>query len=368
MRFLKNKVAAVALSLLMVVAGIGIGQAKAPALSTTEVSVEAKDYYVDDQADVLRNSTINKLYDYNQELAADYGASLVVATVEDLGGEAIDDAADAYFMEKGLNDSSFLLFLSVGDEDYYASYGENLVEFFGYGTEEYDYIYYLMEDYLEPSFAKGDYDAAVNAFAEEVYWSVQAALETRQGAENAAPALLILLAYLSLGITGLVVFVRRRPRKPKPAMAYAPRPTPPPPRPRTQAPPPPRPGTYAPPPPPPPGPYGAQPNGSYRYQYRTPTPPPSRPASNHRTTPGNSRPAGGASRPSGSASRPTGGAGRSTGSFSRPSGGASRPSGSASRPAGGAGRSAGGFSRPSGGASRPSGGASRPSGGAGRRR
>ena len=314
MRFLKNKVAAVALSLLMVVAGIGIGQAKAPTLSTTEVSVEAKDYYVDDRADVLRNSTINKLYDYNQELAADYGASLVVATVEDLGGEAIDDAADAYFMEKGLNDSSFLLFLSVGDEDYYASYGENLVEFFGYGTEEYDYIYYLMEDYLEPSFAKGDYDAAVNAFAEEAYWSVQAALETRQGAENAAPALLILLAYLSLGITGLVVFVRRRPRKPKPAMAYVPRPTPP------------------------PGPYGAQPNGSYRYQYRTPTPPPSRPASNHRTTPGNSRPAGGASRPSGSASRPTGGAGRSTGSFSRPSGGASRPSGGASRPSGGAGR------------------------------
>ena len=352
----KRKAAAVGISLLMTVAGIGIGTSKGffseKSTSTDTVSLQSESYYVEDGADVLSKDTIRDVYQWNKKLSAEDAAALVVVTTDDLDGASIVDEASQWYEDKELNDRSFLLLLSTGDEDYYTAYCDDLVEYLGYGSNDYDYIQYLIGNYLEPDFADGKYDEAVQKFGKQISQSMDVALDPVVENDVMAEYGMFSLAFITLVVVSIVTYVRRKSRRVKVSYAQTPPPyqtgyTPPPPR-YTAAPPPPR---YTA-PPPPPRPRMDRPPfwGGWNRPFQGPRPG------------GFSRPMG---RPPFGGNHSMGGAGHSSSGSSRP--GAGRPSSASSRPAGGAGRSSSRSSRPAGGAGRP-GKAGRPSGGAGRRR
>jgi uncharacterized membrane protein YgcG len=369
----KRIATAIGISLVLTVAGIGIGTAKGfsaeKSASTEAVSLQSESYYVEDGAGVLSKDTIRDVYQWNKELSAENAAALVVVTTDDLDGASIVDEANRWYEEKELNDRSFLLLLSTGDEDYYTVYrGDDLVEYLGYGSNDYDYIQYLIGNYLEPDFADGKYDEAVQEFGEQISLSMDVALEPVVENDVMAEYGMFSLSLITLAVVAIVTYFRRKSRRTKMGYVQTPPPyqtgyTPPPPRYTTATPPPPR-YTAPPPPPPPPRPGMRRPpfGGSWNRPFYGPHPggfgrPMGRPPF------GGSHPMGGAGHTSSGSGRPVSGASSSH----RPGSGFGRPSSASSRPSSGAGRSSSGSSRPAGGAGRP-GKAGRPSGGAGRRR
>ncbi len=119
--------------------------------------------YVLDAAGVLSDATERLIVEENQQLFADTGAEIVVAAVDFLGGEAIDDYTYELFNAWGVGSSQrnngLLLVLAVGEDDYYAQAGYGIEDYFD-GAK----LKSLLNDYLEDDFAAGDYDAGVRKF------------------------------------------------------------------------------------------------------------------------------------------------------------------------------------------------------------
>lgn len=116
--------------------------------------------YVLDSADVLSDSTERRIISENQELFEECGAQIVVAAVDFLGGESIEDYTYKMFKEWGVGSSErnngILLVLAIGEDNYYVQAG--------YGIDDYfdgEMLSGLLSDYLEPDFASGDYDEGV---------------------------------------------------------------------------------------------------------------------------------------------------------------------------------------------------------------
>lgn len=120
-----------------------------------------------DQADVLSEETINTVDGYNNALSST-GAEIGVLTVDFTGNLSIDDYALQVFNEWGIGDKkkqNGVLFLVVtGDQNYYCTLGTGLE-----GEITYSRLKSLLNDYAEPGFAKGDYDACVTEFTGAVY-------------------------------------------------------------------------------------------------------------------------------------------------------------------------------------------------------
>ncbi len=116
--------------------------------------------YVDDRAGVLNSSAVDAVSDLNQRI----NGTLLVLTVDSTGGQgAYDytlDTAESLASQGRLSGSTgMLLVLAIDDQDYAFVYGSQLWEL--------DSSYsYLMNHYLEPEFAKGDYSAAVEDFCD----------------------------------------------------------------------------------------------------------------------------------------------------------------------------------------------------------
>lgn len=158
MNILKKQSVAWIITIVMVLAAVGIGRAKnsgqggpqpgggPPAGGTS---------YVWDDAGVLSSRTRQTLDDRNSRLLKDCDAIIGVATCrydgDDLGGYAIK-LAD----EMGLGGYDMIVVLDVKGDDYWLVQGADLVRYF---TDQdcSDYAWSYMED----SFAKGDYDSAV---------------------------------------------------------------------------------------------------------------------------------------------------------------------------------------------------------------
>ena len=120
-----------------------------------------------DQAGVLSEETINTVDSYNNALAST-GAEIGVLTVDFTGNLSIDDYALQVFNEWGIGDkkkqNGVLFLLVTGDENYYCTLGTGLE-----GEITYSRLKSLLNDYAEPGFAKGDYDACVTEFTGAVY-------------------------------------------------------------------------------------------------------------------------------------------------------------------------------------------------------
>lgn len=126
------------------------------------------DFYVLDQAGVLEEETEGMIVFSNDLLSADCGAQLVVVTVKSTGSEDIEDYAYELFNKWGIGDSKaengFLLLLAIDDEDYYYLPGTGLDYDMSAGR-----IRPIVDEYLEPYFAAGDYDQGVEKVFKQLF-------------------------------------------------------------------------------------------------------------------------------------------------------------------------------------------------------
>jgi uncharacterized protein len=126
------------------------------------------DFYVLDDANVLNEATEGMIVFSNDLLNADCGAQLVVVTVDSTGSEAIEDYAYELFNKWQIGDrdaeNGFLLLLAIDDEDYYYLPGTGLDYDMSAGR-----IRPIVDEYLEPYFAAGDYDQGVKEVFEQLF-------------------------------------------------------------------------------------------------------------------------------------------------------------------------------------------------------
>lgn len=127
--------------------------------------------YVLDSAGVLSEDTERRIIAENQDLFEDCGAEIVVAAVDFLGGQDIEDYVYKMFNSWGIGseerNNGILLVLAIGEEDYYCQAGYGIDDYFDAAL-----ISGILEEDLEPDFAAEDYDAGVlktfNALLDEV--------------------------------------------------------------------------------------------------------------------------------------------------------------------------------------------------------
>lgn len=128
--------------------------------------------YVLDEAGVLSDKTEREIIRENEKLFEECGAEIVIVAVDFLGGKDIDDYAYDLFNDWGIGsserDNGILLVLAIGEDNYYATSGYGLEDYFdGAKFQE------LFDDYLEEDFAAGDYDEGVEKFFSEVLDEVE---------------------------------------------------------------------------------------------------------------------------------------------------------------------------------------------------
>ena len=128
-----------------------------PALAAIPQPTE--DFYVYDGANVLSYDAQAHIVFCNDALEDACGAQIVIVTVDSTDG-AIDDYALDLFNAWGIGDAKkqngFLVVLAIEEENYYALAGTGLDADLSGGT-----IRSLLQEYLEPDFAKGDYESGV---------------------------------------------------------------------------------------------------------------------------------------------------------------------------------------------------------------
>lgn len=117
-------------------------------------------YYVADFANVLERETEDHIIHFNDALYQATGAQIVVATVDFLDGAEIEDYAYRMFNQWQIGDkdknNGVLLLLVIGEENYWIVQGKGLEKTLSSGTLD-----GLLQEYLEPDFARADYDAGV---------------------------------------------------------------------------------------------------------------------------------------------------------------------------------------------------------------
>ena len=121
---------------------------------------EPPDSYVLDEADVISESTEDYINEKTNRLAKACGAQIVFVAVDFTGTYTIDRYAMELFNTWGIGDkkenNGLLFVLAVGAEDYYVLPGAGLNYVFTGST-----LQNMLDDYMEPDFAVGDYDSAV---------------------------------------------------------------------------------------------------------------------------------------------------------------------------------------------------------------
>lgn len=119
--------------------------------------------YVLDLAQVIDKNTEDEIISGNQALFESTGAEIVVAAVEFLDGKDIADYTYELFNLWGVGskerNNGLLLVMAIGEENYYAQAGYGIENYFN-GAK----LQSLLDQYLEPDFAKEDYDAGVRKF------------------------------------------------------------------------------------------------------------------------------------------------------------------------------------------------------------
>lgn len=129
--------------------------------------------YVLDSAGVLSEKTEREIIDKNREIFPEYGAEVVIAAVDFLGGEDIQDYANDLFNTWGIGsqerNNGILLVMAIAEEDYYALAGYGIEDYFD-GAKFRD----LLDGYLEEDFAAGDYDQGVRKFFRAVVQELDA--------------------------------------------------------------------------------------------------------------------------------------------------------------------------------------------------
>ena len=119
-------------------------------------------FYVYDEADVLSLTTEDHIVTENEKLYQACGAQIVIACVNTTADRDIADFADEMFNRWKIGsqeeNNGVLVLMSIGEDDYYAVQGKGLENLLSSGT-----IKLMLDEYLEPYFARKDYDGGAAA-------------------------------------------------------------------------------------------------------------------------------------------------------------------------------------------------------------
>ena len=163
MKLLKKQGVAWIITLVMIVAAIGIGRAKAPTSKVPVMpdpgydqpgAVEVESFYVFDDANVLSESTEKKLSERNMDIYTDMDVLIAVVTCN-YGGDLFDYALD-YAESIGLGGYDFIVVLDISGDNYWLVQGADLMDWFSD-----DQCGEYARTYMEKAFSRGDYDSAV---------------------------------------------------------------------------------------------------------------------------------------------------------------------------------------------------------------
>lgn len=131
-----------------------------PVTALADVPEPTEAFYVADYANVIDGETEQHIIKNNKELFDKTGAQIVVATVDFLNGMEIEDYAMKMFNNWGIGskekNNGVLLLLVIGEENYWCVQGKGLENKLSSGK-----IKNILNFYLEPHFAMGDYDEGV---------------------------------------------------------------------------------------------------------------------------------------------------------------------------------------------------------------
>lgn len=165
MKFFQKKSVAILLTVVMIVAGIGLGQMRAnsaPEVPTTGVSAldtslstAAYENWLWDEAGVFSSSEEEKLCLYNANWDNRYSSLIAVAAVKSVDGD-ISEYAYELGNEIGLGQGDALLVLDIGGKDAYMATGDDFDDQMLNSTEVTKYLdLYLYEDFMDGNYGKG---------------------------------------------------------------------------------------------------------------------------------------------------------------------------------------------------------------------
>lgn len=126
------------------------------------------DLYVSDFANVIDSDVEQDIIDTNMKLEEKNGVQIAVVTVDFLDGAEIEEYAYELFNQWGIgsaeSNNGVLLLLAIGEDNYYCLAGSGLSNILSSGR-----IKLLLNEYLEPDFANGDYSAGVSKTFDAIY-------------------------------------------------------------------------------------------------------------------------------------------------------------------------------------------------------
>lgn len=126
------------------------------------------DLYVSDFANVIDSDVEQDIIATNMRLEEMNGVQIAVVTVDFLDGADIEDYAYELFNQWGIgsaeSNNGVLLLLAIGEDNYYCLAGTGLNNVLSSGR-----IKLLLNEYLEPDFARGDYSAGVSKTFNAIY-------------------------------------------------------------------------------------------------------------------------------------------------------------------------------------------------------
>ena len=160
-----KRILALALSLMLLLA--------VPALAAS-VLKPTDDFYVNDAANVLTNETIGHIVLNNDALYKACGAQIVFVTVDTTGSTKLENYAYTLFNQwkiGGTKNYGFLLVMAINDDDYWYEIGSGLDQYLTAGDAG-----ELIDEYLEPHFARQDYDGGARALFDALFSSISRAL------------------------------------------------------------------------------------------------------------------------------------------------------------------------------------------------
>ncbi|MBR3504942.1 MAG: TPM domain-containing protein [Clostridia bacterium] len=171
-----KKVFALALALMLLLS--------VPALAAASVLKPTDDFYVNDAANVLTNETVGHIVLNNDALYKACGAQIVIVTVDTTGSTKLENYAYKLFNDwkiGGSKNYGFLLVMAIRDDDYWYTIGSGLDQYLTAGD-----VGELIDQYLEPNFARQDYDKGARAFFDALFADVARVLKAGVSVDETA--------------------------------------------------------------------------------------------------------------------------------------------------------------------------------------
>ena len=143
------------------------------ALAAASVVAPTDDFYVNDSAGVLSDATEGHIIFNNDALEKACGAQIVIVTIDTAvaGSNAMENYATELFNQWEIGDpekdNGILLLMAIKDDDYWMQAGSGLRKSLTAGDLD-----NLLQTYLEPYFAEGDYDGGAHALFDAAFAAV----------------------------------------------------------------------------------------------------------------------------------------------------------------------------------------------------